>query len=113
MTTVGETPLLLLEPLLLLLALAAAADEFPAKLEKNDPPRLMLLLLVLLLLLLLLLLEVMAFALEAGPENDDEMLLFPKVLLLIWLVDVAAGGCATGVLVLVLFRACDLRNGEF
>lgn len=59
--------------------LAAVAFP-PAKLEKNDPPRLMLLLLVLLLLLLL----VVAFAveLEASPEND-EMLLFPKVLLLI------------------------------
>lgn len=69
-------------------------------------------LLVLLLLLLLPPLDVVAFAfaLEAGPENDDEMLLFPKVLLLIWLVDVVAGW-ATGVL--VLFRVCDLRSGEF
>lgn len=79
--TVGDTPLLL-EPLAEELVLVAAAFP-PAKLEKNDPPRLMLLLLVLLLLLLLLLL-VVAFAveLEASPEND-EMLLFPNVLLLI------------------------------
>lgn len=78
-TVVGDTPLLL-EPLAEVLVLAAVAFP-PAKLEKNDPPRLMLLLLVLLLLLLLL---VVAFAveLEASPEND-EMLLFPKVLLLI------------------------------
>lgn len=70
--------------------------------------------LLLLVLLLLLLLEVVAFALEAGPENDDEMLLFPKVLLLIWLLDVVVADVwATGVLVLVLLRACDLRNGEF
>lgn len=77
--TVGDTPLLL-EPLAEELVLVAAAFP-PAKLEKNDPPRLMLLLLVLLLVLLLL---VVAFAveLEASPEND-EMLLFPKVLLLI------------------------------
>lgn len=77
-TVVGDTPLLL-EPLAEELVLAAVAFP-PAKLEKNDPPRLMLLLLVLLLLLLL----VVAFAveLEASPEND-EMLLFPKVLLLI------------------------------
>lgn len=59
-----------------------AAAFPPAKLEKNDPPRLMLLLLVLLLLLLLLLVVAFAVELEASPEND-EMLLFPKVLLLI------------------------------
>lgn len=70
-------------------------------------------LLLLVLLLLLLLLEVVAFVavefVETGPEND-EMLLFPKVLLLIWF---GVAGDWTGVLVLVLFRACDLRNGEF